>query len=70
MIKIGANFLFWLSSRVMLYPKCEVFITCTEVDLRFAFTVGPEGHNIDLLTHHHVKYLHIVIMAVGHILLL
>jgi len=36
------------------------------------FTEGPEGHNIDLLTHHHdlIRYLHIVIMAVGHILLL
>ena len=40
MIKIGANFLFWLSSRVILYPKGQVFITCTEVDLRFAFHWG------------------------------
>ena len=39
MIKISANFLFWLSSRVILglYPKGQVFITCTEVDLIFAF---------------------------------
>ena len=37
MIKIGENFLFWLSSRVMLYPKGQVMITCTKVDLRFAF---------------------------------
>ena len=40
MIKIGANFLFWLSSRVMLYLKGQIFITCTEVDLRFAFHWG------------------------------
>ena len=40
MIKIGASFLFWLSSRVILYPKGQVFITCTEVDLRFAFHWG------------------------------
>ena len=43
MIKIGANFLFWLSSRVMLYPKGQVFITCTEVDLRFAFHWGARS---------------------------
>jgi len=29
MIKIGANFLFWLSSRSILCPKGQVFITCT-----------------------------------------
>jgi len=40
MIKRGANFLFWLSSRVILYPNGQVFITCTEVDLRFAFHWG------------------------------
>ena len=40
MIKIGATFLFWLSSPVILYPKGQVFITCTEVDLRFAFNWG------------------------------
>jgi len=40
MIKIGANFLFWLSSRVILYPKGQVFITYTEVDVRFAFHWG------------------------------
>ena len=40
MIKIGANFLFWLSSCVILYPKGQVFTTCTEVDLRFAFHRG------------------------------
>jgi len=35
------------------------------------FTEGPEGHNIDLLTHYHdpIRYLHIVIMAVCHVLL-
>jgi len=33
------------------------------------FIEGPEGHNIDLLTHHHdpTRYLPIVIMTVGHI---
>jgi len=40
MIKIGENFLFSLSSRVILYPKGQVFITCTEVDPRFAFHWG------------------------------
>jgi len=40
MIKISANVLFCLSSRDMLYPKGQVFITCTEVDLRFAFHWG------------------------------
>ena len=40
MIKIGANFLFWLSRRVILYPKGQVFITFTEVDPRFAFHWG------------------------------
>jgi len=36
------------------------------------FNEGPEGLNIDLSTHHHdpIRYLHVVIMAVGHILLL
>jgi len=42
MIKIGANFLFWLSSRVILYPKGQAFVTCTEVDLRFAFHWRPK----------------------------
>jgi len=37
MIKIGAKFLFWLSSRVILYPKGQVLTACTETDLRFAF---------------------------------
>ena len=71
-IKIAANFLFWLSSRVILYPKGQVFITCTEADLRFAYHWGAEGHNIDLLTHHHdsIRYLLIVIVAVGCMLLL
>ena len=40
MIKNGANFLFWLSSCAILYPKGQVFITCAEVDLRFAFHWG------------------------------
>ena len=61
MIKIGATFLFWLSSPVILYPKGQVFITCTEVDLRFAFHWGGRRA-------HPIRYLHI--MAVGHILLL
>jgi len=74
MIQIAANFLFRLSSRVILYPKGQVFITCTEVDLRFAFHWGARRvqYTVDLLTHHHdpIRYLHIVIMAVGHILFL
>ena len=40
MINIGANFLFCLSSRVILHPKGQVFIACTEVDLRFSFHWG------------------------------
>jgi len=40
MIKIGAKFLYWLWSRVIPYSKCQVFITCTEVDLRFDFHWG------------------------------
>ena len=65
------NFLFWLSSRVILYPKGQVFITCTEVDLRFAFHWGSrrvQYRPID--TSSWSRYLHIVIMAVGHMLLL
>jgi len=34
MIKIGDNFLFWLSSRAVLYFKDQVSPTCTEVDLK------------------------------------
>ena len=71
MITIGANFLFWLSSRVMLYPEGQVFITCTEVDLRFAFHWGSrrvQYRPID--TSSWSRYLHIVIKAVGHMLLL
>ena len=37
MIKIGANFLFCLSSRSMLHFKDCVFPTCMEVDLRLCF---------------------------------
>jgi len=40
MIKVGSNFLFRLSSRVMPYPKGQVFITCAKVELRFAFHWG------------------------------
>ena len=72
--KIAENFLFWLSSRVILYPNGQVFVTCTEVDLRFPFHWGASRtqYTVDLLTHHHdpIRYLHIVIVAVGHILLL
>jgi len=46
MIKICANFLFWFSSRVILYPKGQVFITCTEVDLRFAFHWGARSKGV------------------------
>ena len=40
MIKIGPNFLLWVSSRVILYPKGQAFIICTEVDLRCVFHWG------------------------------
>ena len=40
MIKIGDNFLFWLSSRAVLYFKDQVSPTCTEVDLRVCFHLG------------------------------
>ena len=40
MIKIGANFLFCLSSCGMLYFKDEVFLPCLEVDLRLCFHWG------------------------------
>jgi len=44
MIKIGANFLFRLSSRVILYFKYEVFRTITEGDLRPCFSLkGQQG---------------------------
>jgi len=39
-IKIGANFLFLLSSCVILNPEGQVFTACTEVNLRFAFHWG------------------------------
>jgi len=37
MIKIVANFLFWLSGRAMLHFKDQVSLTCTEADLRLCF---------------------------------
>jgi len=46
MIKIGASFLFWLSSRAMLYFEDQVSPTCTEVNLRFAFTEGLAGRDV------------------------
>ena len=43
MIKIGANFLFWLSSRSMLHFKDQVLLTCTEVDPRFVSLRAQQG---------------------------
>ena len=46
MITISATFLFWLSSRAMLPFKDQMSPTCTEVNLRLAFTEVFAGHNI------------------------
>ena len=46
MIKIGANFLFCLSSFAMLHFKDQVSPPCVEVDLWFAFMERSVGHNI------------------------
>jgi len=44
MLKIGANFLFWLSSRAMLPCKNQVSPTCTEVDLWLCVSLmGRQG---------------------------
>ena len=45
MIKMGENFLFWLSSRAVLHFKDQVSPTCKEVDLRLCFHWGAAGHN-------------------------
>jgi len=67
----------WIFKKFIEYgsgvkKSISAHLCCTEVDLRFAFHWGARGHNTDLLTHHHdpTRYLHIVIVAVGHILLL
>jgi len=70
MIKIAANFLLWLSSRVILYPKGQVFITCTVVDLRFIFYWGArraQYRPIDTSSWSNQVF---AILAVGHVLLL
>jgi len=41
MIKIGENFLFWLSSCAMLHFKDQVSPTCVEADLRLLSLRGP-----------------------------
>jgi len=65
MIKIGANFLFCLSSFAMLQFKDQVSPPCLEVDLRFCFHGEvSRAQYIDTLSWH----LNIVIMAVGLIL--
>jgi len=69
-IKIGANFPFWLSSRAMLHFQDQVSPTCAEVDPRLCFHWGSTGHNILKPYCGLIQYLHIVIMAVGLILLL
>jgi len=71
-ITIGANFLFWLSSRVMVYPKGQVFITCTEVDLRFVFHWGArraQYRPTDTSSWSNQVFAYLI-MAVDHILLL
>jgi len=42
-IKIGANFLFWLSGRAMLHSKDQVFPTCIEADLRLCFSLRGQN---------------------------
>jgi len=62
MIKIGANFLFCLSSFAMLHFKDQVSPPCVEVDLWLCFHGEvSRAQCIDTLS----WYLHIVIMAVG-----
>jgi len=46
MIKMGANFLFCLSSRAVVHLKDQESPTCTEGDLRLDVTEGSAGHNI------------------------
>ena len=51
MIKIVANFLFWVSSRAMLHFQDQVSLTCTEADLRLCFHWGVSGASyIDTLS--------------------
>jgi len=45
MIKIGTNFLFYLSSRAMLLFEHQHSPTCIDVDLRLCFPEGSPGHN-------------------------
>jgi len=68
MIKIGANFLFCLSSRSMLHFKDQGSSTCTEIDLRLCFHRGvSRAQYFDTSSWFNVifAYLHIVIIAVG-----
>jgi len=68
MFKIGANFLFCLSSRSMLHfmeqsPKLAYRQTSD-----FSFTEGSAWHNVLILDRGLMQYLNIVILAVGLIL--
>jgi len=55
MIKIGANFLFWLSRRAMPHFKDQVSPTCIEVDLRLHFHCSREQY-IDTLSWFNVVF--------------
>ena len=56
MIKIDADFLFWLSRRAMLHFKDQVSPTCTEVDLRFCFHWVSMAQYIDTLSWYNVVF--------------
>jgi len=70
MIKIGANFLFWLSSQSMLHFKGsyipKVHRSRPET---LIFTEGSAGHNIFTPYRGLMQYLHIMMITVGLILL-
>jgi len=68
MLKIGANFLFCLSSRSMLHFKDQTPQLAQRQTWDFSFTEGSAGHNILTLYRGLMQYLNIVILAVGLIL--
>jgi len=46
MIKVGANILFWFSSRVMLHFKDQAFPTCTRIDVSLCFSLRGQQRTI------------------------
>jgi len=68
MIKIGANFLFCLSSGSMLHIKDQVPQLAQRKTWDFSFTDGSAGRNILTFYRGLMQYLNIVILAVGLIL--